>query len=139
MLSQLVYVSNRQKSCTQQEIDDILDACKRNNPAMEVTGVLLYSDNKFIQLVEGDTQKILRLYDTIKKDERHENCVMISCTPTEEKTFPSWHMGSKEFKSNKLSFETNISQEDEDFFNDILLGKEQNGEQVVKILKKFFN
>jgi len=138
MLSQLVYVSNRKETCSKEEIKKILDSCKRNNPSLNITGVLLYSDDKFIQLVEGDSNEINALYERIKTDERHQNCVMIYNAPISEKTFPSWHMGSKKIDLGKLSFETNISEADEKFFNEVLLGKRQDPEKVVKTLRNFF-
>ncbi|MEQ9165113.1 MAG: BLUF domain-containing protein, partial [Fulvivirga sp.] len=48
MLSQLVYVSNRKPNCTEEEIEKILASCKKNNPPLNITGILLYSDKKFI-------------------------------------------------------------------------------------------
>jgi Sensors of blue-light using FAD len=60
MLSQLVYVSNRKANCTEAEIEKILASCKKNNPPLNITGVLLYSDIKFIQLVEGE-YKVIRV------------------------------------------------------------------------------
>jgi hypothetical protein len=63
MLSQLTYVSNRNPNCTNEEIEKILLSCKENNPSLEVTGVLLYSETKFIQMVEGNSKTILELYE----------------------------------------------------------------------------
>ncbi len=59
MLAQLSYVSNRNSICTEAEIEKILAACKKNNPSLNVTGVLLYSDSKFIQMVEGESKTII--------------------------------------------------------------------------------
>ena len=73
MLSQLVYVSIRKPQCTEEEIQKILDACKRNNQGKDITGVLLYSGTHFVQYLEGDFKKINELYDNIKSDVRHKN------------------------------------------------------------------
>ncbi len=138
MLSQLVYVSNRKPTCTQSEIDNILASCKKNNPSLNITGVLLYSDSKFIQLVEGDAKVIMSLYDKIKLDTRHSNPMMISYGPIKEKSFPSWHMGTKKILGNEVEFKTDITVEDKTVFNSILSGKEENGQKVLSLLKKFF-
>jgi hypothetical protein len=66
MLAQITYMSDRNSDCTQTEIKDILSSCKKNNPTLEITGVLLYSDSKFIQMVEGESKTIIGLYDKIK-------------------------------------------------------------------------
>ncbi|QSE96163.1 BLUF domain-containing protein [Fulvivirga lutea] len=138
MLSQLVYVSNRKPNCTQEEISKILESCKKNNPPLDITGILLYSKKKFIQLVEGESKVITGLYDKIKTDPRHSEVRMISLSPIKQKSFPSWHMGSKELPKEKVNFNTDITKEDETIFNNILGGKEENGERVLNMLKKFF-
>lgn len=138
MLSQLVYVSNRKPSCTQEEIDKILSSCKKNNPALNITGVLLYSDTKFIQLVEGDAKVIMQLYDKIKSDSRHSNTMMISYGPIKDKAFPSWHMGTKKLTTDTIDFTTDITSDDKVIFDKILTGKEENGQRVLSLLKKFF-
>jgi len=138
MLSQLVYVSNRKPSCTDQEIEKILASCKKNNPSLDITGVLLYSDTKFIQMVEGDSKVITTLYDKIKTDSRHSNTRMISYGPIKERAFPSWHMGARKISGSEVDFKTEISTEDKSIFSSILQGKEENGARVLNLLKKFF-
>lgn len=138
MLSQLVYVSNRKPICTPEEIDKILASCKKNNPDLNITGILLYSDTKFIQLVEGEAKIIMDLYDKIKKDARHSNPMMISYGPIAAKSFPSWHMGTKKISKNEVEFKTDITNDDKAAFNNILSGKEENGQKVLNLLKKFF-
>jgi hypothetical protein len=138
MLSQLVYVSNRKTNCTAEEIEKILASCKQNNPPLNITGVLLYSEVKFIQLVEGDAKVIMNLYDKIKKDPRHSNVMMISYNPIKEKSFPSWHMGTRDISKTDVLFKTDISAEDKKVFTEILGGKEENGQKVLNLLKRFF-
>ena len=138
MLSQLVYVSNRSSKCRQEELDMILDSCKRNNPSLNITGILLYSDSKFIQLVEGEAKTLMELYDKIKKDERHNNPMMISYGPIKEKSFPSWHMGTKDISRNTIDYLSNITSGDKATFNSIIKGNEENGKKVLHLLKKFF-
>lgn len=138
MLSQLVYVSNRKPNCTAAEIDKILTSCKKNNPPLDITGILLYSETKFIQLVEGEAKVIMGLYDKIKADDRHSNTMMIAYSPIKEKSFPSWHMGSKKLTSSDVEFNTEISAEDKVIFDGLMTGKEENGQKVLGLLKKFF-
>lgn len=138
MLSHLVYVSTRKASCTPQEIEKILASCKKNNPSMNATGVLLYSKDKFIQYLEGDSKEIVALYDKIKQDHRHEKVMMVSYGPIKEKAFPSWHMATKQVAQQDIEFRTGITAEDKKIFNQVLNGTEQGGTKVVNLLKKFF-
>ncbi|MGM0581991.1 MAG: BLUF domain-containing protein [Bacteroidota bacterium] len=138
MLSHLVYVSVRKKECTDEEIDKILAACKRNNPKLDITGVLLYSKTHFLQYLEGDYKEISSLYEKIKPDNRHKNVVLITTGPINERTFPSWEMGSKEIDEDKIEFQTDLSNEEAKTFQDIISGKDQEGNRSLQLIKKFF-
>lgn len=138
MLAQLVYVSNRKSNCTEEEIQKILASCKKNNPPLDISGVLLYSDTKFIQMVEGESKVITELYDKIKLDKRHANAMMISYGPIKEKSFPSWHMGARKIQGSAVDFKTDITADDRQVFDSILSGREENGMKVLGLLKKFF-
>jgi hypothetical protein len=80
----------------------------------------------------------MSLYDKIKLDSRHSNPMMISYNPIKEKSFPSWHMGTRQLAGNSIDFKTDITSEDKAVFNSILSGKEENGQKVLNLLKKFF-
>lgn len=138
MLSHLVYVSVRKKECTDEEIEKILAACKRNNPKLDITGVLLYSKTHFLQYLEGDYKEISGLYEKIKSDDRHKNVVLITTGKIEERTFPSWEMGSKEINEDKIEFQTDLSKEEAKTFQDIISGKNQEGNRSIQLIKKFF-
>ncbi|MBL0745563.1 BLUF domain-containing protein [Chryseolinea lacunae] len=138
MLAHLAYVSVRKSNCTEAEIEKILASCKINNGPLDITGVLLYSDHKFIQYVEGESTSLMTLYDKIKKDERHEKAVMISYSPIAARIFPSWQMGSRKFSSDDISFVTDITSGDKDVFTKIMSGKETEGAKVQELLVKFF-
>jgi len=125
-------------NCTEEEIKKILSACEKNNPSLDITGVLLYSELKFIQLVEGESKTLNMLYDKIKLDKRHEKVFMLSYGPIKEKSFPSWHMGSRKISESEIDFQTEISVEDKKVFNKLLDGKEESGVKILEILKKFF-
>jgi hypothetical protein len=139
MLSQLTYMSSRTVTCTDSEIENILQACKKNNPGLGITGVLLYSDDKFIQMVEGNASIISGLYDKIKGDSRHKEVRMISYSHIKEKSFPSWHMGAKQLKGlNAADYLTDITAEEKATFSKILNGEEENSARVVGLLKRLF-
>src|SRR5689334_5958390 len=138
MLAHLAYVSVRKKNCTEEEIEKILASCQINNAPLDITGVLLYSENKFIQYVEGESTALMALYDKIKKDARHEKAVMISYSPIQARLFPSWQMGSRKIASDDIRFETDISDGDKEVFKKIMNGTETEGAKVQEILLKFF-
>ncbi|MBL7858670.1 MAG: BLUF domain-containing protein [Cyclobacteriaceae bacterium] len=138
MLAHLAYVSNRKSTCTESEIESILKSCKKNNPPLNITGVLLYSDTKFIQYVEGESNELLALYDKIKKDPRHDKAVMVSYGPIAAKIFPSWHMANRKLAGAEVDFKTDITASDKEVFHNIMNGQQEQGGRVQELLQKVF-
>ncbi len=136
MLSNLVYVSARKPNCTPAEIEKILDACNRNNQSVDITGVLLYSDTRFVQYLEGEYKLIFELYDKIKLDDRHKNVILITSGPINERTFPSWQMGSKKVDFNNIDFRTEMDATEKSEFQKLLSGNETKG--ALSLIKKVF-
>jgi hypothetical protein len=131
-------VSSRKANCSSAEIEKILHSCQVNNATLDITGVLLYSNTKFIQYLEGDSKELMRLYDKIKGDKRHEKTMIISYGPIKSKEFPSWQMAAKEVAPNQVQYRTDISPEDKKVFNHLLTGNQQAASSVLTLLKKFF-
>jgi len=138
MLSQLVYISVRSAECSDSEIQKILESSIKNNGKINITGVLLYSDTKFIQCLEGEYAEIISLYDKIKEDKRHKNVIMISLGGLKERLFPSWQMGSKKISLEDVEFNTQMTGEEKQEFKSILNGEQQQSQKVMDIIKKFF-
>lgn len=138
MLSHLIYVSNRSQNCTEAEIEKILNACKKNNVKYDITGVLLYSDSKFVQYIEGEYKEIMGLYDKIKDDKRHSNPVLLTSAPIPSRSFPSWQMGAKKFDNASIDFKTSVSDDDRKTFESMLSGKSADETKAISLVKRFF-
>ena len=50
---QLVYVSTASRAMSDADLNEILDVSRRKNRERDVTGVLLYLDRGFLQVLEG--------------------------------------------------------------------------------------
>jgi len=138
MLAQLIYVSVRSADCSDAEIEKILQSSIKNNGTIDITGVLLYSDKKFLQCLEGDYNQIVGLYDKIKEHKRHKNVVLISLGNVKERNFPSWQMGSKKIELKDVDFKTDMSEAEKTKFKSILNGVAENEGNAIKLIKKFF-
>jgi hypothetical protein len=53
-MKNIVYVSAAVKLLDDDQLFDILSSSRKNNAERDVTGVLLYSEGVFIQVLEGD-------------------------------------------------------------------------------------
>ncbi|MDX2190621.1 MAG: BLUF domain-containing protein [Bacteroidota bacterium] len=138
LLSHLVYTSTRLPICTNDEITKILKSAEKNNPKLDITGILMYNKDKFVQCLEGDYKLISTLYDNIKKDPRHTNVVLLTLGPAKERLFPNWQMASKDLTTNKLIVNTIISESDKSLFEAILRGEIKEGTNYSNILANVF-
>lgn len=136
MLSHLIYISYRNENCTDEEIQNILKSCKKNNGHNDITGVLLYSDKQFVQYLEGEYNEIISLFEKIKKDKRHRNVIMLTSFPIKERAFPSWQMGAKKVSLEDVEFVTNVSSEHEKAIRNVLSGKIEN--KAIPVIDKLF-
>lgn len=93
MLVRLLYASHATEALSSDVVDAIVEQCRINNPARGITGVLCYSGNTFIQVLEGGRLEVSRLYNTIVRDDRHREVVLLAYEEIAERHFCSWTMG----------------------------------------------
>lgn len=99
MIFQLVYVSRAREKMDTSSLDEILSLARTNNSARNITGMLLYHDGSFIQVLEGEQDDVENLYEKISQDSRHEDANVVLRTEVEERAFNQWSMGYKRTSS----------------------------------------
>ena len=90
---QLVYVSVSSGTMNDGDLNAILDVSRRNNPPLGVTGVLLYLDQGFLQVLEGPKDAVLSIFAAIERDNRHGGVRVLVQHDVEERLFGEWSMG----------------------------------------------
>ncbi len=93
MLVRLMYASRSDASLTSEDVSAIVRTSKANNPALGVTGVLCFSGQIFLQVLEGGRSPVNALYRRIVADRRHREVELLSYDEIEERTFTGWAMG----------------------------------------------
>lgn len=97
-LIRMVYVStttnpiNTAVGGVQKDIGRILMQARKNNPALEIGGVLYFSNNHFFQCLEGKRKDVQRLYRKIQTDPRHKNVQIVSIKRINKRRFADWSM-----------------------------------------------
>lgn len=91
----LVYVSTATNLITQGEIDRILEASRRNNEQVGITGLLLYNGRRFLQALEGSELDVRTTYERIKADPRHRGLTIIASRENGERMFGDWAMAAR--------------------------------------------
>jgi hypothetical protein len=92
-MHQLVYVSAASWAMSNAELNEILDASRRNNRRSAVTGMLLHIDRGFLQVLEGPKAAVEEIFARIKRDSRHNALRVLIEQETEGRQFGDWSMG----------------------------------------------
>lgn len=93
---QLYYISTAIDGLTPEDHEDILAKARKNNEALGVTGLLIVKGNHFAQVLEGEKENVMQLFEKIKLDKRHYRVVIISQTQIETRVFSHWKMGFRD-------------------------------------------
>lgn len=137
-LFRLVYISARDPLCSDEDIQQILAVSRRNNSPIGITGLLLHSDMRFLQILEGGKKDIKSTYQRIAKDPRHSDSKLVYFEPVKERYFSEWHMGSKSIENQQLQFDTAISDDQKQLYRSMLSGDRNSySDQSMKALKTF--
>jgi hypothetical protein len=96
MLHALSYFSTATTRFVRSDLKNIIDISIANNRTLEVTGLLCYRDNCFVQLLEGEESTLKHLYEKIKKDPRHSGCFIMLEKPIEKRVFDKWYMALRD-------------------------------------------
>jgi hypothetical protein len=71
----------------------LLETARRVNAALDISGILLYEDKSFFQVLEGPPKAVKALYEKIGRDKRHYNVIKIIEEPIGTRSFSEWTMG----------------------------------------------
>ncbi|MBO0358481.1 BLUF domain-containing protein [Hymenobacter sp. BT186] len=91
----LIYSSSATVPFTDAALQELLTTARANNEQLQVTGVLLYHEGQFMQLLEGEASVIRSLYQVIEQDTRHTGIFKLADKPIEARSFSEWAMAFK--------------------------------------------
>ena len=69
------YVSTAHTDLKEQGVNDILNQTGKFNKDQDITGILLYNERSFFQLIEGEKKTVQDLYERILQDSRHQDII----------------------------------------------------------------
>jgi hypothetical protein len=90
---QMIYTSVASRKLPPAELKAILEVSQRNNTRDGITGMLLYEDGTFIQVLEGEDAVVESTFERISKDPRHGKILLIARLELEQRSFHDWEMG----------------------------------------------
>jgi hypothetical protein len=94
MYFQLLYISSASRQMLRIDVEQILFTARRFNAKNGVTGLLISSPARFMQVLEGEEAAVRETYERICADPRHRAHVILRETEVEERQFSDWSMAS---------------------------------------------
>jgi len=92
MLRQLVYISSATRPFNEVELERLLVAVRAKNAQNGITGILLYNDQSFLQILEGTRDDVERTLARILRDPRHAGVTVVQDEVVVERDFSAWDM-----------------------------------------------
>jgi Sensors of blue-light using FAD len=89
----MVYLSLATHELDAQALQTLLEHARQANARQGVTGMLIYHDRQFLQLIEGPRARVRSLFDRIETDPRHEKVDLIWEGALDKRSFAEWTMG----------------------------------------------
>jgi hypothetical protein len=92
-LVSLVYTSTASQPFRESALEELLTTSRRLNAERDVTGMLLYRDGRFIQVLAGERAVVTGLAQRIAADSRHHDMRVLLTESIPRRTFGEWTMG----------------------------------------------
>lgn len=131
----LVYTSVAVNAFSEADLIGLLDQSRQSNKKLDITGMLLYTRGKFIQVLEGEKSVVNRLYTKIAGDARHKRIAIVIEGDSKERMFQNWSMGFKKLGSEELKSLSGFTDIDEFFTN---ANTSDSANLVLVFLKLFY-
>ena len=133
---QLIYQSRPAVPVTKQVLLDILNTSQLQNYKLRISGLLVFHNGAFMQLLEGGEKEVHDLYAKIQRDPRHADLQLLLDASAADRLMPTWVMGFS------MSGNVDSAISDQDFHIPLTDVKElcQNIEgRVGRIFRKFLH
>ena len=101
-MHEITYYSLAKPGLRAEDIAAILETARSFNATNNISGCLLYHQNQFIQILEGDALILRDLIARIKTDKRHSFFYPIAEGEKEQRTFPNWTMAYRQFSDDDM-------------------------------------
>lgn len=134
---QISYISSATEPWSTQELLRLLQQCRENNAGKGVTGMLLYGNATFLQVLEGEEKVINDLVDKIRTDPRHTNVQILHRRTIQRRQYSDWSMGFKRVSDKELQHVEGLRDFGEKDFNPEYLI--QHGSVIQSLMDHFRN
>ena len=104
-MRRIIYCSQATYDLSPEELVELLEKSRNNNERDGLSGMLLYSSQSFLQMLEGDEEALRRTYERIGSDSRHTNLRLLADIEVSAPMFGDWSMGFEHVDDEELADE----------------------------------
>ncbi|MTW21003.1 ABC transporter substrate-binding protein [Allochromatium palmeri] len=97
-LYSLLYVSQASQPMTEAGLRALLHESREFNRAQGITGFLLYFNESFMQILEGQRSRVQAVLERIRRDPRHQNLHIVFEDGIDKRLFVDWSMGFRDME-----------------------------------------
>ena len=99
MLERLLYRSKATNTLGSLHLFNMLSEARAKNASMGITGHLLYTEEVFVQCIEGPPASVAALWETLHHDDRHYDLELLARGPVQERRYSEWSMAFSSYPS----------------------------------------
>ena len=89
-LVELSYLSEAVSDMSFLGLMRLLESARTFNQNNGITGILLYDNQQFGQIIEGERASVMKAWKRIQDDKRHHRIELLEIREIEERSFPEW-------------------------------------------------
>jgi hypothetical protein len=89
-MHQLIYLSQATRPLSAKALTCLVDQAWQANARQHLTGALVYSNKRFLQLLEGEQDALQVAYARIGRDPRHQHLCKVAHHPIAARSFAEW-------------------------------------------------
>lgn len=97
-----IYASRAVTDFSKDDIVNLLSKARKKNASLGITGMLLYDNGSFFQILEGEEAVLDQLFNEITADQRHHQIAKIISEAIPKRQFSDWSMGYAAISSDEL-------------------------------------
>jgi hypothetical protein len=94
MLVRCLYASRTSAQNSAEVLNSILQQSRNNNLERGITGILCFTGDIFIQVIEGGRDQVCELFNSIVRDNRHHDLRILIYEEISERRFGKWAMAN---------------------------------------------
>ncbi len=89
-LVELSYLSEAVSDMSFLGLMRLLESARAFNQTNGITGILLYDNQQFGQIIEGERASVMKAWKRIQEDKRHHRIELLEIREISERSYPEW-------------------------------------------------